>query len=205
MPLVIPDGYGEATCTWSVTGRSNPISVTMGYQAAGGLQTPTENAQAIYDSLATPNGFCDPDRMWDVFTFTGVTVHENVSGTIVGGASAGAVPGGMPVGANSPMVISSSFVVGKRSPFVGRHYQGRMYVPYMAFGENAIDYLGNILASTVGVAQTAAGLLLTGMVAGNVPMYLLHYAVAVGPAIPPTEVTSLVVSGKVGTQRRRIR
>lgn len=205
MPLVIPEGFGEATATWQVAGRANPISVTMGYQALGGLQTPTENAQAIYDALTDANCFCDAGRMYNVFTFTGVTVHENVGGSIVGGASAGSVVGTFDPGGNSPMIISSSLVVGKRSPFIGRHYQGRMYMPFMAFGENAVDLLGNILGSAVSIAQTAAGLLITGMVAGNVPMYLLHYSVPVGPTIPPTEVTSLVVSSKVGTQRRRIR
>lgn len=205
MPLVIPPDFGQATLQWSVIGRANPVSCTIGYAIDLAGITPAQAAQAIYDSLATPNGFCDADRMWDVFTFEGVSVHQNVGGTIFGGNSTGTVVGTNSTATVQPMILSSTLVVSKRTPQVGRHFRGRMYMPLMAFGENTVDYNGNILSAVTGVATTAAGLMLTGMTAQDCPPVLLHESVAVGPTIPPTAITGFSVSSKVGTQRRRIR
>lgn len=204
MPLVIPEGYGEATITWQAQGRANPLSVTLGYLPSAPLPTPGEAAESMAASWEATGGFCDPSRMGQQFTYTGVTVHQNVGGAIQGGAAARSVVGTR-TSTDGPMIIASTFVVSKRTAFIGRHFRGRMYVPIMLAAESEVDYLGNIDSVRVGFAQTAANSLLTTMAANDLEPVLLHYSVAVGPTIPPTPITSFTVSGKVGTQRRRIR
>ena len=76
-----------------------------------------------------------------------------------------------------------------------------MYFP--APSEAGIN-VGGVLTNTyLGQWNTRLASFLAGLLAAEVPMYLLHNAGA--PIETPTAVTGLTADGLVATQRRRLR
>lgn len=98
-----------------------------------------------------------------------------------------------------------SVVVRKVTAFAGRQYRGRMYLPFPSTLD--IGQGGSWLSGRQAAWQTALNTLFSDMTAGlsnNLSeVSLLHAAPQSGTIPSPTPITTLLVTGFAGTQRRR--
>jgi hypothetical protein len=194
--VIIPTGYGLAVMKWSMTGKSNTMSSTIGY--AGSITPPEDCAQAIYDRLVD-GSFGDASLMGNNFTFLGVTVYQNVGGVLEGAAAETPVPGTFTTIATPP--TNSSLLYTKRSTLVGRKYRGRGYVPNCFFSELDFDNMGNMGPGIIATWQSMVGVFEDGMTDGSIAQgYILHTDATV-----PTPISGFTARLKVATQRRRLR
>jgi hypothetical protein len=198
--LIIPPGYGQATFRWSLVGKTNPITSTLGYWDPSGLSTPAEQADNLYESISDTGAYCDDSYMLIHWTFLGVDVHFNTDGVIEGASSSGPpIPGTIDAADN---IVSGCVLAQKKSTRIGRQYRGRMYLPPINTPETQVSVMGEMapamftqIASQVGVFSdnvTAAGI---------TTAVILHSEVGLGP----TTITSLQAVSKMATQRRRLR
>lgn len=204
--LIIPEGFGNAVFKWAIVGRRLPVSVSLGYVPDDATVDPTIHADTMYAAATAAGSFAKAADMIIQYTFVGVTTTFNDGGTIVGGESTGpSVVGTQPQ--SNPMIISSSFIVQKRTGLVGKQFRGRAYFPKCYGGEAGVDYLGNIDSAEVGAFQGYMDAFVVALSADAHPliMQLLHHPPKTGVAPVPTQITSLRVESNVGTQRRRLR
>lgn len=199
LPIVIPPNYGLATLRWSVTGRINPVSCTVGFSPVAPLAGPTSMADDIWADLTAAGAPCNAGSMINVYSFLGVDVKVNVGGVFVGGASSAGPVAGTIAGFNSN-VINSAVIVRKLTANIGRKYRGRMFVPPLGLDESNLDPVGQIGGAARTAEQLRWDTFLAPNLAGGHPIVLLHTDVA----LAPTPITALLVAGRVGTQRRRL-
>jgi hypothetical protein len=99
-------------------------------------------------------------------------------------------------------------LVKKRSSTGGRRGRGRTYIPWVT-QEAAVDDVGRIDSTSLGVRQADATDWLTTLISGggvdpSTPMVILHDSSGAGTEPAPSVVTALVVDAVVATQRRRL-
>lgn len=204
--LVIPDGFGQATIKWQVLGRVNPISCTIGFAKVTSGDTLAAIMHDMFSQLTTTGSICAPAAMDSQFTFESVSCVYNSGGTLIGAAS-DQVPVSGTVTSADPMIIGNSFIIRKRTGFVGRQYRGRLYFPIMYGGEGNVDYLGNVDPSIVTAFNTKIGVW-TALVFGGTSKWIpniLHHVPKSGTTPVPTPISAFQLEGSVGTQRRRLR
>lgn len=198
--LVIPEGHGEAVWKWSVTGRSNPISCTIGFSITE-PSTLQEVVEDMYgDLVGGGTHLCDAANMRTPFTFLGVEAKARIGGVLVGAASTDNPVEGTAGGAGA-MILNSTMLLQKRTILIGRHYRGRMYLPALLVEEDEVDIMGNYTGSEFGVISASVDATTSAMLAAtSYKPVILHYG-----ATPPTDISSFVLVSKMATQRRRLR
>lgn len=204
--LVIPPGYGQATLQFSVEGRINPYSVSIGFAKKDDDQPLSDCINGIYQSFTDDDSICGHGAMASQFTCIGASCVYNLEGVMVGAASdLPATHGSLTV--TDPMIVNSTWIIRKRTGLIGRQYRGRMYLPYMWGGEASIDYLGTILGTDLAAFGVKLDAFSASVFEGTpdwIPN-LLHHAPKEGATPVPTPIVSFSLESVVGTQRRRLR
>lgn len=198
--VIIPDGCGLATLTWTMTGKLNPVTSTLGYiDANPGGPDPSIVASAWYDAWTGTGAYCNEDYMGTNWTFQGIDIVARVDGDLVGVHAGDPLTGESLVTAFPP--INCCVLVRKTTSFVGRSKRGRMYLPNLLVSEGEIDNMGNIVSGTVVVLNSLVGVAFDEMVSSNGQPAVLHSAALE----TPTLITSLTAQSQMATQRRRMR
>lgn len=135
--VIIPEGYGQAVLIWSMLGKQNPMTSTIGYGA--GLVPPQDAADAMYDCAVAAGSIADPNFMLSGFTFEGVRVYQETSGGLIVAEHLEPVSG-VAIGTTPP--VNASLLASKRTLYAGRKFRGRMYVPNAIIPEGDIDAMG---------------------------------------------------------------
>lgn len=201
--VVIPSGYGLAKFTWTMTGKTNPISSTCGY--FGGETPPVDCAQAIYEYAINDGSICDSFAMSSTYTFVGVEVQQMVDTTLEGAAYGTPITGSFTV-ALPP--INGTLLMSKKTARVGRQYQGRMYLPNSHVAENLIDPMGNLDSTTFTAFQGRVNIFAVGptdddgFLTTTVPHAVILHT---DPLLDPTAITAFIAKPQLATQRRRMR
>ena len=198
-------GYGEATARIVLTGDSQEMNCTQGFE----VETPPFT-QSDADDVC--NYFADFLRSCMSSSYTviggrvaigndgGDIIFESTSGQGAGSQGALAVP------------QNTAFLFRKTTASGGRRNRGRMFVPGIT--EGSVNSTGGIDATDALAYQAAADLFVSSMAAGGWPLVILHPAVPERePKVPtpalaaatPTPVTSLILQPVAATQRRRLR
>lgn len=92
-----------------------------------------------------------------------------------------------------------SLLLQKKTAVVGRKYQGRSYLPPFCVAGSGVDRLGIITPSAVTILTTRWNNMRGLYDLDNTPVVIAH-----ADGSPGTPVTSIVASGYVATQRRRL-
>jgi len=98
-----------------------------------------------------------------------------------------------------------TFLVKKVTPFAGRRFRGRLYLPFVS--STALDENGRLLTGDFTALQTAATALyaVAGKVGNGINNWmLLHTATGVATTETPTLITRFSAENVVATQRRRL-
>lgn len=197
MPLVIPSGYAQVTHFFEGEAAPTGAAVTYGINLSGDTadQQMAQDLHNLFSSnvvvFLTNDVSLVRTRLKAGPVTTGpVFEHQGVS------------TGNLDVNSTPPQVAA---LVTKRTARGGRRGRGRFYLPGLP--ENDVSNSG--VFSGVAVTNLQGGLddLLTGLagVGFLTPMVVLHNSE--GETVPgdPDEVTALVLSTQVATQRRRLR
>lgn len=194
----IPVGFAEVSIEFKRSGYPRSSFVTHGIRApATGMD---ENAMAA----AVKTAFMDTTSLnrWLDATVTAsqfvVRVGHELTDPTVGLATNSTVGGS---GHNSPPVNVAVLLM-KRTSRGGRKGRGRMYMPWWV-DESIVDPVGTINSPWTTNLQGAATAYLALLLAAGIPMQLMHR----GPTAStdtPNQVTSLVLSPIVATQRKRL-
>lgn len=191
--MVIPAGYAQINHFFTGVALPRGAQVTYGVELDGTSNLATIGA-ALHTEWVTNFGAVTPTNV--TLAKTRIKEGPNDVGPFieVGTATAGTYA----AAPDSPQV---AMLVTKNTALGGRHQKGRLFLPLLA--EQDSDSGGNISAAAQVVYQGAltAWLADVNSVAGVVGMVLLH----ADEVTAPTPVTTLVLSSKLATQRRRIR
>lgn len=195
MGVQVPDGYGQATLRWQVSGRTSDAVCTLGYDPDPG-DTAEDQATAI-DAALVASGLVTAAAMTIGWSYRGVSVTfmsingpqlavvtQNIAGT----------------SASTPLPASCCFLIDKRTARGGRSGRGRMYLPSFASGETLVDGAGVVTGSAVTAIQTRITAFKTALETNGYQPVLLH-----SDGSAPTVISSMTVASVIGTQRRRIR
>lgn len=190
----IPTGYGEVSVEITIPGDAGPAYNVFGVDpgtpndisnTADAIETALSSAsgyRALLATGATVQGFVYRERL----DATNVAIEERTIGL------AGVQPGTL----LTPQV---ALLIQKITGLAGRQNRGRMYMPTLA--EDNVDDGGFLIAGALSAFQAAADQFDSDLDLSAVPMTILHTS----PAVTPSQVSSLQVSPKVATQRRRLR
>lgn len=195
--LIIPAGYGSATCSMNLSGKAEPLSFTFGFINPENLTAPVAAAN-IRAALTATDSLWRAGEVLTSYTFGQVDVTINtLSGTFVG-SSSGTTTGTL---SGDPMPPNCALLVAKNTARGGRQGRGRMFLPPAFYGESGFDATGNFIGAGQARIQDDLDTLLDALTAQDVSMVLLHTEAET----PPDPVTSLVLSSRIATQRRRLR
>lgn len=197
--LYIPPGYGNAIFRCSMTGKTNLMTFTLGYLTFVPGSTAEDAASALGTSITVDGGLFTNDFIGSTFKLQDVLVYQNDAGVItsalqdldIGGAGGLAVP-----------PVQCSLLAQKKTSRVGRQFRGRWYLPNMFFAEADIDAMGNIAATPFGIANTAFQVSVESLLADEVATPVILHS---DHAVTPTIITSMTLTTKMATQRRRAR
>lgn len=190
--LIIPAGHMQSTQRWHLAGRPDPFTVVLGHE----VTVPDEvNALALQVRTAWLQHLSPATGMAVGYTLGNCTVlYNDGAGPLLIGEAPGSTAGTR-AGSNAPP-SNCSLLISKRSGLAGRENRGRIYMPPFLLEEASVNQAGEF---TVGNLQDSADDFLLQLALG-IPMRILHTGVET-----PTDVTSLVVRGRLATQRRRMR
>jgi len=197
--LIIPEGYGSATMTWTNADLPSPVTVTCGFKNNVAFSPPEVVAEAIFGywvDLAAP---CHADQMMIGWTFDSVYVLQDRGDGLESATYASPVAGSQVIAGNPQQPAYSPLVVSKTTSSAGKKFRGRMYPPMTYGGEPSVSVAGYI-EPLVALPQIRANYaaLFDAWDGGDFTPYLLH-----SDATAPTPINSFLVRPIVGTQRRR--
>lgn len=197
MGVRIPDGYGLGRLMWTCSGDAEPIMCTWGYQI-GGSEDPNASAQFLGGAMTGANRPAEANLMGTAWTFIGCSVTENRGLGPISGLFTTSVVG---IGATQALSNNCAYIIRKHTILGGRQGRGRIFAPPTSLTNGNVDEAGFI---TSGVRTDLLNRWTNWMDAVNtglgVQLALLHDS-----ATPPTEITSLSIDQKIGTQRTRMR
>lgn len=192
--MLIPDGYAQVNFVFSGFGAPQGAECTFGL----GLGETDDNPAEVAEQMATvwSDNFLAVQTNSITFDETRVKFGPNDIGPFAS-FSVGDVGGLTPSGIAPQVAI----LLTKQTASGGRSGRGRLFIP--GGTESDIDADGSLQGPYLSAWQTAADNFLTDTVTSGYSPELLHGEES--PAPFPYPVTSLVVSGTVATQRRRLR
>lgn len=186
--------------SWTMVGKANPLTCSLGYVVGIGSPSPATVADEINGWWVISGGICAAASFYSAYTFLGTVVRQNVGGVIMEAASTDAPVTGTGTGANFPPV-NCSLLVSKKTGLVGRKHRGRMYWPNAYITEGGIDNMGIIDPTAKAAIQTHFTTSFDRAFASLVAQpAVLHSSVLAADII-----TSFVFQDQVATQRRRMR
>lgn len=193
MGVFIPNGFGTATIRMQLPGESGPGFNVLGLEREGTL-TALQTAQQWGDAI---NNAGSPWTLLSNQVDTDqVEVRLNIGGELHIAAVALSITGG---GADPMAPPQVSYLLKKGSGFAGRANRGRIFLPGVE--ETAVDPGGALTSGAISALQGAANQFLSDLGSLGQEMVILHE----NPALTPRVVTSLIVDGRVATQRGRLR
>lgn len=204
MSVEIPEGFGQCSIRYNLSGDIEPMYVTFGFEN-GPLDTdPTLVANIIQGH-------------WTDATSIGAAgtryTHWSIGPSLVTlGTATGPVTGpGNSVsagtaGAGNTLPQNCAILTRKQTARGGRRGRGRCYIPCATFQEGDVDNTGTILPAVVTNLQGRINAFLSLMGVSGYDVQLLHGEGLGGtPPPPPDPVLSWIVQSRIATQRRRLR
>lgn len=198
MTLHIPAGFGQAVYRWTVEGDAEEMVSTIGVDNVG-----LGSGQANVEDLATEyTGVFGAGNHLAAFVFRGVRLYTaDGAGNLQVYEAQRALAG---TESKTPHTNNTSLLLTKRTALAGRRGRGRMYLPMFCVGEGDVTATGFITSSLRDAIQPLMDNWLTSTT--GYPKVLFHDVNPENPVpMAPTPITSVILSNRVATQRRRMR
>lgn len=195
MGLIVPDGYAHVAVEMVLAGLSRPAYVTFGVSNTAATQA---GINAVFDAF-TDSLSARMD--------TSVTMRAAIGafGTTSGEplslrSSLAAVAGGA---ALTSLPANCALLIHKFTGRGGRRGRGRMFIPW-GVDEGTCDEAGVIQASAITAWNTALETWRGRQVSEGSPLCVLHNSEGNSAPGGPDDVSALVASPIISTQRRRV-
>jgi hypothetical protein len=195
MALIIPPGFGQLSYRFSLTDDPEEMIVTIGVDIAFGATGPQDKVDQKADAWLARHS---PAAMYVGWSFLGCILRTDNSGGASAIFEAPRNQAGSAGGETPPQ--NCSVLVRKTTAVAGRRNRGRMYLPPYGLGEVDVSKSGMISSALMPTLQSQVS---EGFPGDD--FVILHEALGVTPAPPPTPITGLVVDRRIATQRRRLR
>jgi hypothetical protein len=194
MALVIPIDHAQVAFQFSLVGDPQVMVSTIGALWNFGAATPQEAADNYADAFAAT---FTAANIATGYTFKGVRMYVGSGGpgTIIVEAPRSVVG----TGAATALPSNCAVLVKKGSATPGRSGRGRMFLPPFGIAEADVNANGEFTPAVLPFVQTK----IDNALAGD-QWRILHDSTTPG-APAPTPITSLIVDGRIATQRRRMR
>lgn len=204
--LVIPEGFGQATIQFSLTGDPEPMGFGLGFEALPDHSI--VSGQIALDALADDwaDTFCSSGAsFYQGWTHLGAiaTFHSSDGGVVH--LESPEVIVGTAVGETPPQ--NCTYLVKKLTHLGGKKGRGRNYIPPFNLLESNVNKAGVLDGTVVSDQNTGwASFLALANASAAYHLFLLHRDnPVVGPVPSPTAITQFVVETMIATQRRRLR
>lgn len=194
--MTTPPGFADISVEFKYAGFPRSSFITFGVDPTA--TDPIVVGTLVAESIATTGSILD--LVDNTVTMAAIHVALGTDGAEDIHAVVPRTDSGRSAAINSPN--NCALLLHKRTARGGRRGRGRLYLPW-SMQEGAVDENGIVLSTFVTSSQVKASLWLADMITRGVPMVLLH-STGLTTEGPPNSVTSLVVDGIVGTQRRRL-
>jgi hypothetical protein len=200
MGVRVPAGHTELIFRHRVDGDNEEMLCTIGVSGDGGVGA--GYGQAQNNDLADAWAANVMPLLTDQIRFVGLTGRSGPETASVVWETQRDVPGTY---AGACIPPNCALLIQKRTQLGGKRFRGRMYIPgapevqIQANGNLDPVYLAQVVQQMNQLYVALAGVNLVGELA------LFHKTTPLQDAIPPTQITSLTVAGKIATQRRRLR
>lgn len=208
--MTIPAGFIQITHRFGGTSQPNGAAIVYGIEDVAGFASAALAAQAAH----TQFGSIVMPELSTTLTLQSTLAKFGPDDVGPTGEYASSIAGGTGADPTSP---NTTFLVTKQTAIGGKRSRGRLYLP--GLGEAWVDPGGVILGTKITSLQADLDTWLDDLQSLDMPMMLLHepateWALVNGqprrvptgdPPPAPSVVTSLVLSSKAGTQRRRMR
>jgi hypothetical protein len=209
--MTIPVGYAQVTVEYGGTAAPTGAANVFGVRLDDALDAPLNvctTVESVWVARVMP-------RLTDDVTLSLVRCKFGPDDTGPFAELSSGSAGGQ---AHNTQPANVAYLVGKATGTGGRRGRGRMFLPGVS--ETNVNDAGVLDSTWVTNWNTALALVLTDLDSAGNPMVVLHEPSTVwvldangqpkrqplpGPLPSPDEVTSLSMSGRVATQRRRIR
>ncbi len=198
MALLIPPGNVQYALVIKHDSDNEPMFVTCGHDVTGSLGVPTADLLAIatawfpfLDNLPTSAVFTEIQGRY------GTSNPAEMVGLTVPIGRRGA-------NGNPQLPQNSALLVRKITNRGGRRGRGRMFFPYL-LAEGNVNEVGDFATVPRNTLQAVLDQVLTDLQAIGAGPVLLHESTGVTAPGSPDPIVSLVVDGRIATQRRRLR
>lgn len=204
--LVIPEGYGQARISFSLSGDPDPMGFGIGFKASvSATQAQGAAALAALEDDWSSTFISTAASFYQGWTYLGATATFNSSDGGVVHLEHPHVVAGTSIGETPPQNCTE--LVKKLTGSGGRKFRGRAYIPPFNLLENTVNKAGVLDAAVVANQQAGWD---TFLAAANgdtaYDVYLLHRSMPKdGIVPPPTLITKFVMEQQIATQRRRLR
>ena len=194
MPVTIPLGYAQyvariltpanKVATFTIGG-----SIVFGADLQDAVNFADDATRDVWNPLTDSGYTWQPGFMYEQ-TGTGLSLAVSTLGTLAGAASSNSAP------------TNCSYILRKRTAFVGKSFRGRCYLP-IGVGEGNVDEGGRLTAGTMSTYQTALNSWFNRMTnAANQPFSDAYLFRSESPEA--VAITSMDLAPIIGTQRRRL-
>lgn len=195
--MIIPAGFAQVNLIFGGTSLPNGAQITFGVEMTDPVAF---SPSSVANDVRTAWDACGIEaQLVNTQSMTGILVKFGPNSTGPSGLFPGAGAG---TAATVGVTPNTSILVAKQTESGGRAGRGRFYLP--GIPEANVDAAGVIAGATLTAIQGAMTDFLGKLDVADVPMKLLH-AEGTSVITEPLDVTSLVVSNRVATQRRRLR
>jgi hypothetical protein len=198
MGVKVPTGYTNVAYRIALAGDAEEMLVTMGFRIFSGFGINPAGAELLADSFAANMiNLCAAG-----YTFRGLRASDGPDGEgqvheVERSVASTSTKLGIPP--------NTAYLTRKITGLGGRRNRGRFYMPGVS--EVDVDNTGLLTATHRTNYQTSVNAWFAQNNAGaEIEAHALFHETPEGaPGIAPTDITSLLVQPKVGTQRRRLR
>lgn len=195
---IIPPGFAQCFLRWRLTGDNEEMLSSIGVRLQAGISDPNQIAGNIITHWQSA---------WAASTLGSAWV-------LVGARAYVGSDGDYPVGefvvntagtsATAKLPNNCALLARKRTALGGRRNRGRMFIPSGYLSEGSVTETGDL---TVGDTATFSGRMQAFLDAIEAEPVVMDAGVILHSSTPttPTVITSMDVSGKIATQRTRMR
>lgn len=199
MSTVIPNGYGQVSIRYNLSGDLEPMYTVWGFKNDAAATDPSLTADVIQGYWTDSTSIGAPGIRYTGWSIGPSTV---TLGTLTGPVTApGTITSSPSAGVGATLPQNCTCLIRKTTTRGGREGRGRSYVPACMFQEGDVSAVGVILNTVVTNMQTRINAFLNLMAAGDFPVHLLHSDVLTSPDV----VSSCQFQSVIATQRRRLR
>lgn len=200
----IPNGYGQFTINWLLTGNARTLSCTIGYLNQGSIEAEIA-AERMENAMQDGSlAFGDAGAMNAGYELSSIYALQMRGGILESHTRLIGIAGTV---ANPSPPVNTCIVIAKETARAGRQFRGRMEWPVGYIDEQFVNQNAEMDSTRQAFLQGHASDMLLGMVTRSIGPVILHDQPKdpLAPIPTPTPIIALNVRAQLGSARKRLK